>query len=82
MPVVMINICNAAERIKDYPEIIQKLVWRGLQYKCEIETRNSESPTTLKYYEKLEKYIEALEQTQKIILKMCKKYNLNEIVIK
>ena len=38
-------------------------------------------PTTSKYYEKLAKYKEALKQTQKLILKMCVKYNFNDIII-
>jgi len=78
---VTVNIRNAAEKIEDYPEIIQKLVWRALQYQCEIKTRQSESLTTSKDYEKLTKYIEAFRQTQKLILKMCKKRNLRRIII-
>ena len=70
-----------AEKIEKYPVAIQKLIWRALYYKCEIKTRNSMRPTTHKYYEKHAKYTEAFKQTQKLILKMCKKYNINGIII-
>ena len=78
---ITVNIRNAAEKIEEYPLAIQKLVWRALHYKCEIETRSSIRPTTQKFYEKLTKYSEAFKQTQKLILKMCKKYNFNGIII-
>ena len=78
---ITVNIRNAAEKIEKYPVTIQKLVWRALHYKCEIETRSSMHPTTQKFYEKLIKYNEAFNQTQKLILKMCNKYNFNGIII-
>lgn len=78
---VTVNICNAAEKIGDYPDAIQKLVWRGLQYQCEIKTRRAESPRSPKDYEKLTKYFEAFKQTQKLILKMCRKRDLRWIII-
>ena len=78
---ITVNICNAAQKIEEYPIVIQKLVWRALYYKCEIETRNSMPPTTLKYYEKLAKFIEVFNQTQKLILKLCVKYNFNDVII-
>jgi len=77
-----VDVCNAAEKIKDYPEPIQKLVWRALHYQCEIETRRSKPLRTSKDYEKLTKYIEAFRQTKKLIMKMCKKRNLRWIIIK
>ncbi len=78
---VSVNICNAAEKIESYPETIQKLVWRALHYKCEIETRQSMLPTSPKDYEKLTRYIEAFRQTQKLILKMCRRQKLRGIII-
>ena len=78
---ITVNICNAAEKIEKYPEAIQKLVWRALQYRCDIEVRQSMSPTTTKHYEKLAKYIEAFNQTQKLIEKICKRKNLTPIII-
>jgi len=78
---ITVNICNAAEKIENYPEAVQKLVWRALPYKCEIETRQSMSPTSPEHYEKLTKYIETFRQTQKLILKMCRRQNLRGIII-
>lgn len=78
---ITVNIYNTAEKIEEYPVNIQKLVWRALHYKCEIEIRNSILPTTPKHYEKLAKYKEAFKQTQKLILKMCAKYHFNDIII-
>ena len=78
---ITVNICNAAEKIEEYPEAIQKLVWRALHYKCEIETRRSNTLNTKEHYEKLTKYIEAFRQSQKLILKMCKKRKLKGIFI-
>jgi len=78
---VTVNICNAAEKIEDYPEPIQKLVWRALQYKCEIEARRSMSLVSPTHYEKLTKYIETFRHTQQLILKMCKKRNIVGIII-
>lgn len=78
---ITVNICNAAEKIEEYPEAIQKLVWRTLRYKCEIETRRSITLNTTEHYEKLTKYIEAFRQSQKLIIKMCKKRNLGGIFI-
>jgi len=78
---ITVNICNAAEKIEEYPKAIQKLVWRELQYGCDIEVRQSMFPTTTKHYEKLAKYIEAFFQTQKLIEKMCKRKNLPPIII-
>lgn len=82
---VTVNICNAAEKIGDYPEAVQKLVWGALHYQCEIETRRSKSlrslQPTAKDYEKLTEYFMALRQAQKLILKMCKKCNLGGIII-
>lgn len=70
-----VNECNAAEKIKDYPEAIQKLVWRALHYKCEINALQSMSLRTSKDYEKLTKYIETFRHTQQLICKMCKRQN-------
>jgi hypothetical protein len=78
---VTVNICNATEKIEDYLEAIQKLVWRALQYKCEIDSRRSTGLITPEHYEKLTKYIEAFRQTQKLIFKMCRRRNLGDIVI-
>ena len=78
---ISVNKFNAAVNIEEYPIAIQKLVWRALHYQCEIEIRNQMRPTTSKHYEKLTKYKEALKQTQKLILKMCTKYNFNDIII-
>ena len=78
---ITVNICNAAEKIAGYPEALQKLVWRALQYRCDIEIRQSSSPTNIKHYEKLAKYIEAFNKTQKLIEKMCKRKNLPLIII-
>jgi hypothetical protein len=78
---VTVNICNAAEKIADYPEPIQKLVWRALHYKCEIGTRRSMSLSSLKHCEKITKYIEAFRQTQKLIFKMCRRQKLIGIII-
>jgi hypothetical protein len=78
---VTVNICNAAEKIAEYPEAVQKLVWRALQYKCEIEARRSAGLITPEHYEKLTKYIEVFRRTQKLIYKMCRKQNLRDIVI-
>ena len=64
---ITVNICNATEKIEDYPEAIQKLVWRALQYKCEIDTRRSAGLITPEHYEKLSNYIEAFRQSQKLI---------------
>ena len=79
--IITVNICTAAEKIEAYPEAIQKLVWKALQYKCEIETRQSMSPASSEHYKKLMKYIEAFRQTKKLILQMCKRQNLGEIII-
>ena len=76
-----VNICTAAEKIENYPESIQKLVWRALHYKCEIETRLQQLIRSSEHPEKLTKYIEAFRQTQKLILKMCKRQNLRGIII-
>ena len=78
---ITVNICNAAEKIEEYSEAIQKLVWRALQYRCDIEVRQSISPTTTKHYEKIAKYIEAFNQTQKLVEKICKRKNLPPIII-
>ena len=78
---LIVNICSAAEKIEEYPITIQKLVWRALHYKCEIEARLSMNLTSSKNSEKLTKYFEAFKQTQKLILKMCKRQNLRGIVI-
>ena len=80
-PHITVNICNASEKIEEYPEVIQKLVWRALHYKCEIETRQSITSNTPELYEKLMRYIEAFRQSQTLILKMCKKRNLRGIFI-
>ena len=74
---------DAAEKIEEYPDAIQKLVWRALYYKREIENRQ---PTTLGIiqngeYEKLTKYIESFRHAQNLILKMCKKWDLMPIII-
>ena len=78
---ITVNICNAAEKIEEYPENVQKLVWRALHYKCEIETRRSMPPTSSEHYEKLTKYIDAFRQTQKLILKMCMRQKFRDIII-
>lgn len=72
---ITVNECNAAEKIKDYPEAIQKLVWIALHYKCEINALQSMSLRTSKDYEKLTKYIEAFRHTKQLICKMCKRQN-------
>lgn len=79
---IKVNICNDAEKIEEYPEAVQKLVCRALHYKCEIETRLSMSPTSPEHYEKLTKYIEAFRQTQKLILKMCRRQSLGGLLLK
>lgn len=78
---VTVNICDAAEKIEVYPDTIQKLVWRALHYKCEIETRQAGYLGTYKHCEKLMKYIEAFRHVQLTIIKMCKKRNFNPIII-
>lgn len=78
---VTVNICNAAEKIADYREAIQKLVWRALHYKCEIETRQAMPMSSPKLCEKLTKYIEAFRQTQKLIFKRCRRQKLGRIII-
>lgn len=78
---ITVNKWNASEKIEGYPEDIQKLVWRVLHYKCEIKTRQSMSPRTYKDYEKLTKYIETFRHTQQLIIKMCKRNNLEWIII-
>lgn len=78
---ITVNICNAAEKIEEYPEAVQKLVWRALHYKCEIETRQSMPLSSPEHYVKLTKYIEAFRQTQKLILKMCRRRKLRGIII-
>ena len=70
-----VNECNAAEKIKDYPEAIQKLVWIALHYKCEINALQSMPLRTYEDAEKLTKYIETFRQTQQLIFKMCKGQN-------
>lgn len=81
--ILTVNIMNASEKIEEYPESIQKLVWRALQYKCEIDARRS-SMDSREYYkncEKLTNYIEAFRHTQQLIIKMCKRHNLKWIII-
>jgi len=78
---ITVNECNAAEKIKGYPEAIQKLVWRALQYKCEIKARRSMPMRTNEDYTKLTKYIETFRHTQQLIIKMCKRKNLGWIII-
>ena len=68
-----VNECSAAEKIKDYPEDIQKLVWKALRYKCEINALRSTSLRTYNDYERLTKYIDTFRNTQQLIFKMCKK---------
>jgi len=77
-----VNDRTAAEKMEEYPEAIQKLVWRALYYKREIETRQSapwgrrcEDDATIL------KYIESLRHVQRLILKACKRQNLRPIVI-
>ena len=78
---ITVNICNAAEKIEEYPEAVQKLVWRALHYKCEIETRQSMPLSAPEHYVKPTKYIEAFRQTQKLILKMCRRQKLRGSII-
>lgn len=77
-----VNMLNAAEMIGNYPESIQKLVWKALHYKCEIDARQTIG--SRRYYkecEELTKYAEVFRPTQKLILKMCNRHNLKWIVI-
>ena len=79
---ITINDRTAAEKIGEYPEAIQKLVWRALYYKREIETRKS--MTLGRWSEentKLSRYIDSFRHAQQLILKMCKRRNLRPIVI-
>lgn len=76
-----VNELNASEKIEGYPVAIQKLVWGALHYKCEIKARLSMSLRTPKDYEKLTKYIETFRHTQQLIIKMCKRHNLEWIII-
>jgi len=78
---ILVNECNAAEEIESYPESIQKLVWRALYYKNEIKARQSLFFKGNIEDQKLTNFIEALRQTQQLILKMCKKRNLMRIII-
>lgn len=77
-----VDMMNASELIGDYPESIQKLVWRALHYKCEIDARRSIDVRQYgKECEKLTKYVEAFRNTQQLIIKMCKRHNLKWIII-
>ena len=78
---ITVNECNAAEKIKDYPEAISKLVWRALHYKCEIKARRSMPMRTNEDYTKLTEYIKTFRHTQQLIIKMCKRKNLGWIII-
>ena len=73
---------DAAQKIEKYPDAIQKLVWRALYYKREIETRNSiPFGTQNGEYEKLTKFIESYRHAQQLIIKLCKKQDLRPIII-
>jgi len=76
-----INKCNAAEKIENYPESIQKLIWRTFYFKSEIDTRLQQLNISTKDLEKINKFIEAYNQTQRLILKMCKRQNIKGIII-
>ena len=78
---IVINECTAAEKIESYPESIQKLVWRALYYKNEIRVRKAMFLRGNEQDEKLAKFIEAFRRTQQLILKMCKRRNLEGIII-
>ena len=78
---LLINECNAAEKIECYPESIQKLVWRALYYKNEIRARKAMFLRGCKQDDKLARYIEAFRHTQQLILKMCKRQDLEGIII-
>ena len=78
---LLINEGNAAEKIECYPESIQKLVWRALYYKNEIRARKAMFLRGCKQDEKLARYIEAFRHTQQLILKMCKRHDLEGIII-
>ena len=79
---ITVNDRNAAERIERYPEAIQKLVWRALYYKREIETRQKSGSWGWRHDDvKLTKFIESFKHVQQLILKTCKRQNLKQIVI-
>ena len=78
---ITVNECNAAEKIKGYPETIQKLVWRALHNTCEINARQPTSSSSHEDYMMFTKYIEAFRQTQQRIMKRCKSLGLGCIVI-
>lgn len=80
---ITVNDRNAAVRIERYPEAVQKLVWRALYYKREIETRQKPGSWMWRHEDdvKLSKFIESFKHVQQLILKMCKRRNLRLIVI-
>jgi hypothetical protein len=78
---ITVNVCNAAEKIKNYPETIQKLVWRALHYKCEVNTRQPTSSCSHEDYMMFTEYVEAFRHAQQLIMKMCKSLGLGCIII-
>ena len=73
---------DAAQKIEKHPDAIQKLVWRALYYKREIEARNSIALGVQNgEYEKLTKFIESYRHAQQLIIKLCKKHGLRPIII-